>query len=102
MLSSFIAHGLDENDLVTESVFQIIAGADTSATTIRTIFLHVITNPRIYRILQNEIDEVLKSGIVEDDGVVKDAVAKELPYLNAVIKESLRIWPPVTGTYMID
>lgn len=98
MLSSFIARGLNEEDLVTESVFQILAGADTSATNIRVIFLHVMTNPRIYRILQNEIDETLKSGIV-GDGVVDDTIAKELPYMNAVIKEALRIWPPVTGLF---
>jgi hypothetical protein len=32
MLSSFIAHGLTESDLVAESVMQIPAGGETTAT----------------------------------------------------------------------
>lgn len=97
MLSSFLSHGLNENDVMLESVLQILAGADTTATAIRSIMLHTITNPRVYHTLQNEIDTSLKDGRVSGQGVIKDSEAKEFPYLQAVIKEGLRIWPPVTG-----
>jgi len=51
MLSSFIAHGLTESDLVAESVIQILAGAETTANAMRATLLHIITNPRIYAAL---------------------------------------------------
>jgi cytochrome P450 len=31
---------------------------------------------------------------------IKDAEARELPYLQAVIKEGMRIFPPVTGLFL--
>jgi cytochrome P450 len=55
MLSSFIAHGPTESDLVAESVMQILAGGETTATGLRATFLFIITNPRIYATLQAEI-----------------------------------------------
>lgn len=98
MLSSFIARGLTEKDVMIESVLQILAGADTTATAIRSILLHTMTNPHSYRTLQKEVDTALKDGRVTGEGVIKDSEAKELVYLQAVIKEGLRIWPPVTGS----
>jgi hypothetical protein len=35
MMASFTAHGLSETDLVAESLLQILAGADMTATAIR-------------------------------------------------------------------
>ncbi|KUJ22530.1 pisatin demethylase [Mollisia scopiformis] len=97
MLSSFISRGLTEDDVMIESVLQILAGADTTATAIRSILLHTMTNPHVYRTLQKEIDTAVEEGRATRSGVIKDFDAKELPYLQAVIKEGLRIWPPVTG-----
>jgi cytochrome P450 len=96
MMSSFIAHGLDETDLVAESLLQILAGADTSATAIRATLLHVITHPTVYSKLRSEIDSAAAKGLISSP-VIRDSEAHELPYLQAVIKEGLRIWPPVTG-----
>lgn len=96
MLSSFIAHGLTESDLVTESVMQILAGAETTATALRATLLHTITNARIYSTLQTEVDEAVKAGKVSSP-VIKDTEWRHLIYLQAVVKEGLRFWPPVTG-----
>lgn len=97
MLSSFIKHGLDENDVMYESVLQIFAGADTTATAIRSIFLHTMTSPYAYRAIQKEIDTAVQDGRVTGEGMIKDPEARELPYLKAVIQEGIRFWPPVTG-----
>lgn len=55
--------------------------------------LYLATTPRVYRKLQHEIDEAVKSGRASLP-VITTAEAKALPYLQAVIQEGLRIHPP--------
>lgn len=96
MIDSFIRHGLKEDELVSESLLQILAGSDTTATAIRATMLFLIANPSTFRTLQNEIDAAVKAGQVSSP-LIKASEAQKLPYLQAVIKEGMRIWPPVTG-----
>jgi len=51
----------------------------------------VVTNPQV---LGRLLDEISGASISRP---IKDAEAKTLPFLQAVIKEGLRIHPPVTG-----
>jgi cytochrome P450 len=51
--------------------------------------LFIITNPHVYKKLQAEIDATPHL-----DAVVSDERARSLPYLQAVIKEGSRMWPP--------
>jgi len=97
MLSSFIAHGLTEPDLVAESVMQILAGGETPATALRASLLFVITNQRVYTTLQAEIDNALAINGMISRPVVKDKEWRQLAYLQAVVREGLRLCPPVTG-----
>jgi cytochrome P450 len=97
MLASFIRHGLTRDDLVTESMLQILAGSDTTATAIRVTMLYLMTHQRVYRKLQAEIDATVDSnqaGITSS--IVSDETLKSLPYLQAVVREGLRIHPPIT------
>lgn len=97
MLASFINHGLSKDDLFSESLLQILAGSDTTATAIRATMLHLITHPRIYNRLQAEVDAAVRSGAAPaTPDVVQDTSLKTLPYLQAVVREGLRIFPPVT------
>jgi cytochrome P450 len=57
--------------------------------------LYLITHPRVYTKLQAEIDATVFSGDVSPD-IVPDTIARNLPYLQAVIHEGFRIHPPVT------
>jgi cytochrome P450 len=59
--------------------------------------LFVMTNPRVYRRLQTEIDNYLATSNLPRSQIIPTKKAESLPYLQAVIKEGLRIWPPVTG-----
>jgi cytochrome P450 len=95
MLGSFIRHGLSEEEAAGEALLQIVAGSDTSAGTIRAVMLNVLTNPHIYKTLQDEIDTCIKAGAVSSP--IRDAEARSMPYLQAVIKEGLRILPPASG-----
>jgi cytochrome P450 len=97
MLGSFIRHGLTEEEAAGEALLQVIAGSDTSATTIRTVMLSLQSNPVAYRKLQSEIDAAIEAGKVSSP--IKDSEARQLPYLQAVIKEGLRILPPASGPF---
>jgi cytochrome P450 len=57
----------------------------------RATLLHIVTNPRVQSKL---LEEISNSSISTP---ITDAQARKLPYLQAVIKEGLRIFPPVTG-----
>lgn len=97
MLGSFIRHGLTEEEASGEALLQVVAGSDTSASTIRIVMLSLLTNPAAYRRLQAEIDEGVASGNISSP--IKDSEARRLPYLQAVIKEGLRIMPPAGGAF---
>ncbi|CRG91690.1 Alpha-galactosidase 3 [Talaromyces islandicus] len=91
MLDSFIRHGLTQHEAVSEGILQIIAGSDTTATAIRVILLYLITTPRV---LEKFRAEYTAAGV---SSPIRDSEARALPYLQAIIKEGLRIWPPVVG-----
>jgi len=71
---------------------QIIGGSDTTATAIRATLLFIMTNPHVYKTLQAEIYSA-----PHQNAVISNDQAKSLPYLQAVIKEGLRMWPPASG-----
>ena len=79
-----------------------LAGSDTTASTIRMILLHLISTPQAYRRLQGEIAAAVAAGVVAPasaptSSIVTDAATKKMPYLQAVVREGLRIWPPAIG-----
>ncbi|EEY20300.1 pisatin demethylase [Verticillium alfalfae VaMs.102] len=92
MLGSFVAKGLTQSEVESEILMQILAGSDTTATAIRATLLHIITAPRVVARLLEEISAARPS-----KPIITDAEARAMPYLQAVIKEGLRIFPPVVG-----
>jgi cytochrome P450 len=95
MLGSFVSHGLPHSNAWLETFGQIGAGSDTTATAIRMTMVHLITSPDSYRKLQHEIDSWINDGRVSSP--ITDEEARQMPYLQAVIREGLRIWPPIAG-----
>ena len=61
--------------------------------------LFLSMNPQAYHKLQSEIDDALRTGRATSTPTrpIRDAEAKALPYLQACILESLRIWPPAAA-----
>ncbi|KAM9880438.1 cytochrome p450 [Verticillium dahliae] len=104
MLASFIRHGLRDDELKSEALEQIIAGSDTTAGAIRGALLLVMTNPRVYALLQKEIDAAVRDGRAPavGNGLISQAQAKELPLLQAVVRESLRVRTPVANLFPRD
>ena len=96
MLDAFIRHGLTQLEAESESLLQILAGSDSTATTIRVTMLYILTNPPVYAKLQSEIDTAIAAGSISHP-VVSNSEAVALPYLQACIKEGLRLWQPLNG-----
>ena len=96
MLGSFVNHGLTQQECEVESLLQILAGADSTATALRTIFLYILTSPPTYSKLREEITVAIKAGNV-DYPVIKTSQARSLPYLQACINEGLRMFMPLHG-----
>ena len=97
MLQAFINSGMDYDELIQHMFVQIVAGSITTAAAIRHTMLALISNPVAYSSLRKEIDEAVDAGRISRAGVITDAEAQSMPYLQAVIKEGLRMWPPTTG-----
>ena len=72
-----------------------MAGSDTTATAIRATMLHVMTSPQVYKTLVTEIQTAVRTGSISSP--ITSAESSQMPYLQAVIKEGLRIHPPITG-----
>ncbi|QUC21642.1 uncharacterized protein UV8b_05885 [Ustilaginoidea virens] len=92
MVGSFVAHGLTQAQTSSEIATQITAGSDTTATGIRATLLHITTSPRVHARIQDEIARTRLSR-----PVATDAEIRAMPYLQAAIKEGLRVFPPVSG-----
>ncbi|XP_010513320.2 PREDICTED: cytochrome P450 705A5-like [Camelina sativa] len=67
-----------------------VAGTDTSTHTIQWIMAEIIHNSYILEILREEIDSV-----VGKTRLIQETDLPNLPYLQAIVKEGLRLHPPV-------
>ena len=71
----------------------IIAGSESTATLLSGAIYYLLKNPTSLRKLRSEID----SKFPDDLSEITFAKLASLPYLNAVLQETLRVYPPVPG-----
>ena len=69
------------------------AGSDTTAISLRSMFYYLCKNPRCYRKVVEEIDEMDQRGNLAD--TVSFADANKMQYLQACMKEAMRMHPAV-------
>lgn len=72
------------------------AGSDSTASALRMTLLYIFTTPRVLDRLWSASLDAVKQGRVTRP-IITDAEARQIPYLQACIKEGLRMYPPVTG-----
>lgn len=85
---------MSTRDVIVHLSTNVFAGSDTTAIALRAILYFLIKNPSKMRTLVREIDAADAAGQLSSP--IKDKEARtSLPYLNAVIKEALRIHPSV-------
>ena len=82
--------GMSDRDLRDELMTLLAAGHETSATALAWAFTCLAANPEAQASARDEVDRVLGGG-APDDAVTK----LELPVIDAVIKETMRIHPVV-------
>lgn len=83
---------LTRGELEQEAIAPVLAGSDTTASTLRTIILYVSTNLRVQGKLLGEIDAADARGLLSTPPTF-DQVRQHVPYLDAVLKEALRLVP---------
>lgn len=88
-----LMEGKDENgeklgraELTAEALTQLIAGSDTTSNTSCALLFHCLMHPEVVTKLQDELDTALP-----EPGVPSHDQVKDLPYLDKVITETLRI-----------
>ena len=74
------------------------AGADTTSCALQSIFYHMARHPETWQRARAEIDEAQQQGRCRS-AVISLADAQGLPYLQACIKEALRIHAPVPSRF---
>lgn len=95
MIGAFVRNGIPQKQIEAELLLQIIAGSDTTASAIRSTLLRLLTSPRVLTKLRAEVDAAVADGRVSSP--IQQKESRQLPYLQAVVKEGLRITPPFLG-----
>ena len=73
-----------------KAIVFILAGFETTASTLSSLSFCLGKNPEVQAKLVEEVDEVVEAY----DGKIDQESIKEMPYLEACIKETLRLLPP--------
>ena len=85
-------HGLHEDTLDTQATLFLLGGTETVATMMTKMFYCLATNPKI----QDKLCEELQGYLSDHDGQVNKDELASLPLLDAVINETMRLFPPIT------
>ena len=88
--SLFKSKRMSEAEVVAQSMIFLLAGYETSSNTLGFVCYHLATTPDVQEKLQNEIDSVWD----DESQMPSYETVNELPYLDMVISETLRLYPP--------
>lgn len=81
--------GMTDHDIINDAESYIVAGSDTTMYILTSLVYSVCKNPKIRDTLAGEL------ATLPDNFTDKDA--RSLKYLDQVISEALRVYPPVAG-----
>lgn len=84
---------LTNQQVAEASMAVLVAGSDTTSTTMRAFLMYLLTTPGVLDKLMTELDEAFDSGSLSWPPRYSEAT--RLPYFQACLKESLRMWPAV-------
>ena len=82
--------GMTDQELRDEMFTLLMAGHETTATSLAWAFFHLLPRPDVVERVRDELHGVTRGGPIDSHHVA------QLPYLDAVIKESARLTPVVS------
>ncbi|CAL8574905.1 hypothetical protein XPA_000851 [Xanthoria parietina] len=93
LLSRVDDRGLSRDEIVDSGRTLILAGSETTATMLSGLTYHLLRNPTVLHRVQSEV----RAAFQNQDEITLRSVSKTglLPYMEAVIQESFRMYPPV-------
>ncbi|CVL08128.1 related to pisatin demethylase / cytochrome P450 monooxygenase [Fusarium mangiferae] len=80
---------VDDKTIMGYLLVNLLAGADTTAITIRALFWYCLHSPRVYSKLEKEVLDA------DLEDVASFSSARALPYLEACVREAMRMHPGV-------
>eukprot|EP01119_Soliformovum_irregulare_P011854 TRINITY_DN3016_c0_g1_i1.p1 TRINITY_DN3016_c0_g1~~TRINITY_DN3016_c0_g1_i1.p1 ORF type:complete len:486 (+),score=105.35 TRINITY_DN3016_c0_g1_i1:114-1571(+) len=92
LLTMLLLHDLKEDEIIDEGLTFLFAGSDTTSYLLSWVSYYLCKHPRV----QDRVSEECHLAI-NDDGFFDDASLNKMPYLRNVIRETLRLRPPVTS-----
>ncbi|KAK0714759.1 cytochrome P450 [Lasiosphaeris hirsuta] len=84
---------MTDKSIIDNLITFLIAGHETTSGLLSFAFYQLIKHPKAYAKAQEEVDEVIGTGTIRPEHMNK------LPYINAILRETLRLNPtiPLTG-----
>ncbi|USP79523.1 hypothetical protein yc1106_06797 [Curvularia clavata] len=89
--------GFTDEDLVNQLMTFLAAGHETTASAVSWVVYILCRHPEVQKRLREEIHQGLPAAL-EDGGQISSTEIDRLPYLNAVLQETMRVYPPVPLT----
>ncbi|GAW26484.1 putative Bifunctional P-450:NADPH-P450 reductase [Rosellinia necatrix] len=81
---------MSDSSIIDNLITFLIAGHETTSGTLSFAFYRLLKNPDCYRKVQEEVDAVVGKGPINVDHISK------LPYITAVLRETLRLDSPIS------
>jgi len=100
LLAKLINEGLDDDIVRDQLLTMLIAGHDTSTALLAWVWYLLGTNPEAMAQAKAEVDAVIGNQLSENGKPITDNAPSieqinQLTYLDMVIKEALRLYPPI-------
>ncbi|KAJ8017742.1 Cholesterol 24-hydroxylase [Holothuria leucospilota] len=90
--SAVVEENLSMEEMVDHFLTFFVAGQETTSDLLSFVLICLGKNPHVLKKLLEEVDRVIgDKEVIEYDDIIK------LEYMTLVIKETLRLYPPVTG-----
>lgn len=82
-------------EIQSTAVIFMVAGSETTATTLSATTYLALSHPDVWKRMVNEV----RAAFQNDSDITIDNINAKLPYMLAVLNESLRLYPPVPTGY---